>query len=378
MKSYRPPPIGTRLLCFGLFCAGLAAMSLTAAMNTELGRSLASTDYGSALQGGAALNVDVLFALIALSAGALFNLGRRGTGVIVALVAALFGLYSVSGVIGFGAKERVAKVRTAEVHQQRIDDAARLQYQAAIEAKKEHLQWLRATLVKAQSEGYSKTYRDALLVQIAQAAGEQVEVKAATVSNAMPDAQAAVLAGVAREAGVSVSVEDVQLVLIGGLALLLVLGKGLAFGLATALWPRREVVEAEASRGEAEGAPMAPSVPLPAEVPPSKPWPQPMRPVDRAAISLTRAREQKVVKDFFGEAIVTTGRGKVKAGAVYLWFAQWVRERGLQPAMSQAQFGRLVSELRLASKVKDSRFVYYSGLARRQAPRLDVTNMEAA
>jgi len=361
MTTYRPPPLlGQRLLCGALFLAGLAAMSLTAAMNADLGRSLASTDYGSTLQGGAALNVDILFALLALAAGVLLNRGRWLAGSGVAVVAALFGLYSLSGVVGFGARERVAKARTAEVTQERIDAAARQANADARHSKGEHIAWLKATLVEARSQAE----RARLLEQIAEATNKPLAVQVAPIANAMPDAQASVLASFGRDLGVRLSVEDVQIGLIGGLALLLIVGKGLAFGLSTALWPSRAdpAIAAKIVAAE-EVEPAAPPVPAP--------LPQPMRPIDAAqppheAVDLARAREVRAVREFFNQEIVAVGeKAKVKATVVYHWFQTWARGRGIE-GMSQTQFGRIVTDQKLAEKQNDGRHVFYRGVTRAQ------------
>ena len=104
-----PKPQGSRTLCVVLFTVGVAALAISLIANSLFGSSLGKSVEGKWLQAASSVTIDVTFAALGLVAGLLWRNRARGAAVGVGVLCAMFGLYTLTGIVGFGAAERIAK-----------------------------------------------------------------------------------------------------------------------------------------------------------------------------------------------------------------------------------------------------------------------------
>lgn len=345
-----------------LFAVGAGALMLTVLMNMDLGKSLGLTEYGQQLQGASAVICDVFVVLSAVVAGVAMAKKRWVMMALASFLSIMFGCYSFSGVLGFGAKERIAKTRTAEKQQKDLIDATKQAVAEANKTRSEYVNWLKASTTDAEG----KTTRAQFLGEASKIVMAPVEVKVPEIKVTLADPQAEVLS---EFIGGYVSKDGMQRGLISSLAALLIICKMTAFFFGSALWPR-EAVKSEGSAAKAEKkvpeveTVAVPPMPAPAVAAPMEQSDKGAKAL-KATVDLTREREKRLVQEFFTAETMPVNGARVKGATVYEWFVEFVRKNHKGAAViTQTRFGLICSELGI-NKANEGRFVVYRGFQRR-------------
>jgi hypothetical protein len=367
-------------LCALLFIAGAWCLGNTAAMNFASGAQLADSDLGKIVQPSTTLVIDAMAAILAVVVCTLFANGTLRSiagGILLGVVLLGFLAFSVKNVVSFGARERLEKALRAEANSSATTTAIKKQNDNALGLQERNLSWLRAEYRTAKS----REDKTRLLGEIRAATKAPLEVKAAKVDTVLGDPEADVIAqffGWKREVYLFWN----QL----ALAILLVLGKTLGFGLAAAMWPRRAgpsaamiMPEAECDidgEGEAPELEDAPAAPLVTHVPvapvrddqpiadlaaleaPERKAPK--RQADEGAEDLDRARRLRAVRRFLATRMERTAstRQGVTADAAFQQYLSWVHENEPQAGMTPMAFGLLCSDLNVAKGRHSGRIRY--------------------
>ena len=334
LKTARPQ--ASRWLCAGLMLLGIGALIITASMNLNFGESLAKTDTGRNIFGASALMIDGMACALALVVGLFARSGRRLEVLFLGVVAAAFLAFSMWSAVGFGMTQRIGKSRSEVSKAEDAAAFARATNAAAIKAKSDNVSWLRATYAGASRQ----TERESLLMQLTTAeTAPVVLVPVPTVAGDV-DQQAAVWAektGLTQEA--------IQMGSIVALAALLVMAKGLGFGLASGLWPVAPAVAAIVATVAPVVMPATPQ-PVPAPTP-------------------VRADSFELVRRWRDEATEHTKVDKpARAETVYGWFQEWAKAEGIDVThVTQTAFGTACRKHGIP-KERDGRYVVYPGIAR--------------
>lgn len=366
-----PKAWGRKTLCVLLGLVGIVALATSVTMGVLFNSGLMSSEEAKLVQGVSSATVHVFVALFAMAAGVAWANRKSKWGGLGAasifVVTAVFGIYAVTCVVGFGATERIGTAMIAEAQQAANSKAVADANVTAKQDKARQLEWLQATYKAARKQ----SERDALLAQMSAKSSEAVAVQADKVKVVLGDMQAHVLARVATGGSDKQAVENVQLLMTTVLAVLLIVGEMMSLSLATALWPRGDGPSTQtAGNAQAEPAPSATAEPeKKATVEPDR---VPFRPrvIDGSAKAQTiaskkerRERERKTVSDFLNAAEASASVGaKASADQVYRWFQDWSQALGIQ-VISQTRFGTLAGELG-ADRQSDGRYVQYYGVAR--------------
>ena len=337
-------PQASRWLCVGLMLLGIGALVITASMNLNFGESLARTDTGRSIFGASALMIDGMACALALVVGLFARGGRRIEVFFLGVVAAAFLAFSMWSAVGFGMMQRIGKSRSEVSKSVDAAELARATNAAAVKAKSESVSWLRGTYAGA----IRQPERDSLLSQIRVAESAPVILVPVPTSAGEIDQQAVVWSE-----ATGLTTETIQMGSIIALAGLLVMAKGLGFGLASGLWPVATVAESEPVK----------TAPEPMIVVPISPLPVPMR-----------ADSLDLVGRWRDEATEYTKTDKpARAETVYGWFQEWANVEGLDVShVTQTAFGVACRRHGIPKK-SDGRFVVYPGIK-----RTNVVNIKSA
>jgi hypothetical protein len=204
-----------------------------------------------------------------------------------------------------------------------------------------------------------------------------VKVETPTITQAIADPQARVFAQLGNWIDGGKITDDVdpkkieltELKLIFMISALVVGVKVMAFFFASAVWPKAAAAKIE-TKGEKERADPAPSPAVEKSAEPPQPsatiidHPKKTEAEAQPGVTdISRARERKIVEEFFADEVVLGKGGRAKAATVYQWFADWSK-RSKYPLISNSQFGRICTELQI-ERTTDGRHNFYA-VQRRQ------------
>ena len=344
-------------------------------MNRDLGASLGVGELGQFYQSNSATVIDAGAICFALIAGVMLRDKRWGMLAGAGTLALLLGFASWTGVFGFGAKERIGKAATIELQNKTFIDAAKFARDEERKRTDGYLDWLKGTASVVKGT----VTRTAYLEQATKIVLAPVAVHAPKIEQAMADPQAQVFTQLMQWARGGSLTDDVtakqtevtELKLIFMISLLVVSVKVMSFFFASAVWPREAIAVSVPEPREIEA-------PEPVKVEPEiksakvetltpKAEPQKIEPQPQAAVTdLSRARERKIVEEFFSDELIFGKGGKAKAATVYQWFADWSRSKK-HPLISNSQFGRICTEMQI-ERTTDGRHNFYA--VQRRQPRL--------
>lgn len=106
LRSYINLPAVLGILCGAV---GLLALASTLAQNMAFGESLAETSRGAVFLGANSLIMDGFAATLAMVVGAFFSWRRPRVAIVLCVPLALYTVYSMQSIFGFGMTERLAK-----------------------------------------------------------------------------------------------------------------------------------------------------------------------------------------------------------------------------------------------------------------------------
>jgi len=329
----------------------------------------------------------VTFALIAMG-----TVRAILSGLLMGVVLLGFAGFSVKNSLAFGMQERVEKALVIEANEEAKRQAAEAMNQSALGRQERHLSWLRDQYKEAPRN--SRERRD-LRAEINAASLETVTVQHSTVEHVMGDPEAEMLA---KKLGWTI--DDYIFANQLALALLLVVGKMLGFGVAAGMWPSRPVPMHAGTSQLGETAPAAEAMVIedastktvsaqdgktvapatvetgsghaPGEtvtsdqldlIPDLQALNRPER-VRRSTSrqefrSLDRERRVRAVKRFVAETMVPSStRDGITADTFHQHYALWARDHVPKCAMSQKDLGTICGEIEIAKAVHRGRVCY--------------------
>ncbi len=363
-------PWGRTALCVFLFLGGVWCLTNTAAMNFSAGLQSADSWLGQLIQPSSTLAVDVMVALLSAVVFSLLAMGTfRSTisGLMLAIVLLGFAGFSVKNSLAFGMQERVEKAMRIKANAEAVTNAAKAENENAKERHENHVAFLKEQYKAAKY----RADRNKLLEEIREASQQHFDVKVEVVETVMGDPEAEAMANL-----LGWDIEHYILANQLALALLLVFGKVLGFGLAASLWPRPAGPSADEEElsltvkdtHHSEAGQECPE--------------QNVSPVPIQAFSDLSALEspEKVVRD---RSNATTGNAEralrlravkaflslmmvrascttdgLSADSVYRAYAAWVREYDPRCEMSGVAFAKLCSDLKV-DKSRRGGIVHY-------------------
>lgn len=363
-------PWGRMALCVFLFLGGVWCLTNTAAMNFSAGLQSADSWLGQLIQPSSTLAVDVMVALLSAVVFSLFAMDTfRSTisGLMLAIVLLGFAGFSVKNSLAFGMQERVEKAMRIKANAEAVTNAAKTENENAKERHENHVAFLKEQYKAAKY----RADRNKLLEEIREASQQHFDVKVEVVETVMGDPEAEAMANL-----LGWDIEHYILANQLALALLLVFGKVLGFGLAASLWPRpagpssdaEEVSSTEddthsENRQECLGQNVS-LVPvqsllndLSALQSPERGVREPSKP---ATSELNRARRRTAVSVFLSSAMERTSGTKdgLAADSVFRAYTAWVSEYDPSCEMTGVAFAKLCTELNV-EKCRRGGVVYY-------------------
>lgn len=360
---------GRMALCVFLFLGGVWCLTNTAAMNFSAGLQSADSWLGQLIQPSSTLAVDVMVALLSAVVFSLFAMDTfRSTisGLMLAIVLLGFAGFSVKNSLAFGMQERVEKAMRIKANAEAVTNAAKTENENAKERHENHVAFLKEQYKAAKY----RADRNKLLEEIREASQQHFDVKVEVVETVMGDPEAEAMANL-----LGWDIEHYILANQLALALLLVFGKVLGFGLAASLWPRpaghsSDAVETSSTEKDAHSeagqecpeqvfspVPIQASNDLSALESPKKVARRQSKPV---ANELDRARRLSAVRAFLSSAMERTSGTKdgLTADSVFRAYAAWVRDYDLSCEMTGVAFAKLCTELNV-DKCRRGGVVHY-------------------
>lgn len=344
-----------RAFCVFVAIGGASALYLTLIMNKELGASFGATENGQFIQSNSAMLVDIFAAFMMLACGFAYRDKLKGLAVFTGVLALAFGFYSLIGIVGFGAKERIAKTQAIEKAQKKNDKAVADANAAAVAERATVLGWLKSSATEAGGRVERGQYIDKAL----DLTKTPVPVAKFDAKDEMSaDPQSEVLAETAGHLFTGVTRDGVQLWLVFALGVLLKAAEMSAFFLSGAMWPKKHIdaVDAEDTAASVPPASAANDT-------------APKSAASRSdTVDLDYRRDMAIVARWRREATTAAPADvSFKADKVFGWFQEWVRQNNIDTAMSQTRFGTLCGEIGIM-KVKRGGYVVYLGLNKRLEP----------
>ena len=282
---------GALFACLLLFGLGLAALGLAGVMNYNVGRALGADADGRTLYGLAHVLVDSMALALAVASGMLWARQLRSAAGLALVLALGFGCYSLAGLVGYGASQRVA-VSEAAVEARKAAAVASLGAErraaAALEARRAHIAWLQGTGEAKVSARDRVDDRREFLADVDKRVAEQIAAIAAPIAEpdakgaAAPPPDASAMA-LARLTGADPATVQLTLVLL--LSTLLVVAKLAGPWLAARLWPM-----APPPAAVPQAVTARPSLPQPLFSPAPAPIPAPLPAVAAPAAAPAPAR----------------------------------------------------------------------------------------
>lgn len=346
---------GRMALCVLLFLGGLWCLTNTAAMNFSAGLQSADSWLGQIVQPSSTLAVDVMVALLA---AVVFSLLAMGTfrsvvsGILLGIVLLGFAGFSVKNTLGFGMQERVEKAMRIKANADAVINAVKAENQNAKEQHEKHVAWLQEQYKRAE---YRKD-RNRLLEEIRGASKQHFDVKVEVVDTVMGDPEAEAMANL-----LGWDLESYILANQLALAILLVVGKVLGFGLSASLWPRPtgpsssdEVSDAEDELSLDDLSPVSTAI-SPAPMPAPSNDLGALEAPEKTALSLSarevsdldRVRRTHAVKSFISTRMVRISRTQdgLSADEIFRSYSTWARANNPTCDMTQMAFSTICREI---------------------------------
>lgn len=223
-----------RPLCIALVGLGVAAYTVTAAIDVYYGQSTTVSEHGRLLQGASMFLVPGFTFAFTCLAGFLFNGGRWIAALAIVGLIGAYMAYSASNGIGFVATETIGKRKMFETQAKQAGDTVSLQNAQALKAQDETLDWLKRTYTQ-ERRGDDK---ERVLSKLTEIAAAPVVLKQVSPQDALADAKAMVFSK-----WLGVDVESVQMGNAAWLVALLIMGKLLGPTLGFGFWPRKSPEE---------------------------------------------------------------------------------------------------------------------------------------
>jgi hypothetical protein len=344
----------SRILSFGLYVMGVCFIGMTVLMTAAWGKSMALSDFNGLVLAASSVGVDVMVVMMAATAGVCWSNKRKGLTVLALAAAIIFATYSVLGIVGFGAGERIAKSRLAEdtyVAQQRLVEKTNA---VAIELAKEHARWARETYVDSRNVNEKTRLIGESKITVP-------DLKADAVAP-MADGQAQVIAELT-----GLPMHGVQLGMAIALSFLLPSGKILCFLFAPIAWAARKKTEANVEHTPAPASqPSATTKLTPTNVVPLNP---------PKSIDMDKDRALAMLAGFLAAEVEPSPGDNVRAKHLYDAYRLYAQSKGAKVlSMDLFREGCIalgLQHLRLAdgrAEYKDRRIV--SSSPRRVAGRI--------
>lgn len=365
---------------FCVLAAALAAgaLALTLMMNSALGTSFGATADGQFIQSKSLMLIDGMGVIMTIGAGLCLR-HRKAMLPLVGILALAFGTYSLTGIVGFGAKERIAKSQAMAKAQSKNDAAIAEANAQALKDHNELLSWFKSSAVESGGRVERGQFADRA-IQIAKTPINVVHYDEA--NEVPPDAQAQILTDVWNAIWFlpTVATDKMQFGLILALGILLKVAEMSGFFVASALWPERKKEGGRIEKPEAKSPPasVSPSVTaLEAHMAKTAPAVTPaVKPVSLAvaaketdvkradpAVDLAYHRDLALVRRFREEMMQKAPKHQAsRADEVFQSFRSWARgAAGATGDMKQARFGALLADLGV-EKFKKRGYVNYRGV----------------
>ncbi|MEQ1694736.1 MAG: hypothetical protein ABL901_02750 [Hyphomicrobiaceae bacterium] len=363
----KKPSMLAYILPMGLIAIAFVALAVTAGINLNVHFTSASTGWGQTLSGVGGLVVDVMVLLLAASAGILFV--RHFLGGILALTLALvFGLYSLTTIVEWGAREFIEKSQLAHVKQSERIKASDKIASGALAERSDVLTWLKGQSTRTDNvKSVRQQSVDAIMTLTAKPIA--VDLPSDTVIqhvNADPGA-ATISNMVSKVTPIEVTAETIRVIKVVAFGVLLIIAKIAGVSIGTALLAtlnaqakaanaaRRDDIEDDVADHhlEACAANDTAKMTIPAVLAPL---------VSRPQLKLVGATgEREMVKRFFGAAAANYGGKDVRADTVYGWYCEWMRSMSADLPITQTMFGRLMTDVG-AVRVKRGSWNYYTSI----------------
>lgn len=221
-----------RILPLILFAGGISAFYFSVTSNAAFNASLTQDAATNFNNGGISITLDVLAVAFACSFGTCLARRHFGSAIVVASLALVMALFSLSSSIGYSASGRIANSRVqAEIAKQEGERAA-----ARTKALVSQADWLKGQVVEApRSTRQTFMAESTSALNLAYATPTGPIDLAAMSKRVMPDAGAQIIAEIA-----GVPVERAQLGMAIAIAVLLIVGKVGAFAVGSHMWVREE------------------------------------------------------------------------------------------------------------------------------------------
>lgn len=318
-----------RIFAALLFLGGSCLLMFTLAMNYKFAQTVALTEGGQMLRAYTSLAMDAFGSLVLMSAaGFALAAKQRLLSGFTFLCALMFLSYSAWNVAGFGATERLG----AQQHRDKIERATAQRRKEAMELRKSQAEWLRGQSVDQKGVDSKRLYVNESNAQIDKALSDPIAID----KELPPDAQATFASEISGKGADWFQKADVI-----ALAVLLIMGKAIGFGLAPLYLPRKESV-AKPATPPATAQEVAPNVPF-----------VKARTVTTAEQSGPDKRLQGVAR-FFAEWTRPATGASIGADSLLASYNQFARLNGLAE-LKQNGFGRLVLLLNEQGKLAMSR-----------------------
>lgn len=347
------------MLSLGLYLLGFVFVGLTCTMTGLWGKSMGLNEHHQWVMTIGSIGIDLVVVALCLAVGWMLARQRRWNAGLLLILTLPFAAYSMIGVIGFVAGERIAKARLAGdtyVAQQTLVEQTNA---VAIAMAEKRAKWLHNTYV----ESYDKSEKKSLLSE----SKAVVPTLQAPAVAAMADPQAQIIAEVT-----GLKVATVQIIVAVAFGILMPLGKMLCFTYAQVVRTRR-IDESAGAGSAAAGETHTPvqavarsdTVSVPAAVTLSETHDQPPKPKSNVTpLPLTKTVEAEVshvdidkdkslhgVGRFFQMQTVEHMGTHTRASAMYQTYRAWAPHMGY-PLCSPPIFAQIAQRLGIAKRVK--------------------------
>lgn len=315
-----------RIIAGLLFLGGGVLLAFTLAMNYQFAKTVALTEQGQMLRGYTSLAMDAFGAVLMLAGGFALAARHKGLAAITFLFALFFLVYSAWNVVGFGATERLG----AQLHRDKTEKAALQHRKEALELRTKQADWLNKQSVEIKGVDSRKMFSAEASAQIDKAINERPVLD----KELPPDAQATLASEISGKGSDWWQKADVL-----ALALLLIAGKAIGFGLGPLYLPRREAIVAKpatpASEVQQTNIPFVKSR------------------TDTSDASSHDKRQQAVAR-FFAESTKPKTGSEISADKLLVAYNAWAKTAGAIELKANG-FGRACNELAASGKIAISR-----------------------
>ena len=356
-----------RVACWAVIGLGVAAFLWNAGIDVEYWATQAKTARGAVEMAGASVIFQLMVLAFAGIAGHLLFRKSYLLGGLAGMVLLFFLAYNMMSVMSFQARERIAPAKLAE-EQYRAQIDAELNAQVTQNERQEAaIKTLREDALAASAAlKRAKTKDQRLAAQEAKRAADNaylessfatVTAKALPAREKVADPQAEMIAMALGLGGISVPIEQIQLIASAWWGIGLNLAKVICWFFGFGLMPGRRPRQV---------ATAAPGLTMPVA---HEPAPEPMRrtlsvvpPIPIPAEETHRALSSlDEVEEFLSEATRPASGARITATVMHQHFLKWAEIRGY-PRLNQNLFGRHCTSLGLERDPDRKQTIVYVGV----------------